>query len=130
MNPYSKDLRKRIIQAREKGQSAQEVAKRFELSKRSVERYWKSYRTTGHCESKKIGGYRTSRLEPHQKKIQKWIEKQSDLTLRELQDRCEKSFGLRIGLNALWHRLDRWELSYKKNSHRRRVSTGRYSSSS
>ena len=120
MNPYTQDLRKRIIRAREKGQSSQEVAKRFEISKRSVERYWGSYLAKGHCESKKIGGYRRSRLEPHQEKIQEWIDQRVDITLEELKERCEKTLRVKIGINALWNRLDHWGLSYKKNSNRRR----------
>ena len=39
MKSYSNDLRERIVAGRESGQSAEELAKRFNVSKRSVERY-------------------------------------------------------------------------------------------
>ena len=58
MPTYSCDLRERIIAAREDGHSAEEVARLFRVSRRSVERYWKTYQTTGAVEPKQRGGYR------------------------------------------------------------------------
>ncbi|MDR2512685.1 MAG: helix-turn-helix domain-containing protein [Puniceicoccales bacterium] len=49
MKSYSEDLRERIIAARQEGESAQGAAKRFAVSKRTVERYWKRFEETGQC---------------------------------------------------------------------------------
>jgi transposase len=122
---YSEDLRKRVIEARERGQSAAVVARRFRLNVRTVERYGKRYRETGQIASKKHGGYRRSRLEGHEKMLQRWIGQQADLTLAQLQQRCREQLKVRIGINALWHRLDRLGLSYKKNDVRRRARAAR-----
>lgn len=122
MRSLSQDLRERIIEARQKGETTSEVCCRFAVSPKSVERYWKQHISTGHCRSKKIGGYRRSRLEKHDGKIQEWIGKQCDLTLKEIQQRCRKQLKIQIGINALWHRLDKLGLSYKKN--RRMPSSG------
>jgi transposase len=122
MRPLSGDLRQRIVEARAKGAGTGEVCQRFAVSRKSVERFWNQHCTSGHCRPKQIGGYRKSRLEKHEKRLRRWIALQADLTLVELQQRCAKELAVKIGLTALWHRLDRLGLSYKKNDARRRAS--------
>ena len=119
MKTYNMDLRERVISTREEGYSAAATAKRFKISKRSVERYWKSYQQQGHCEPKQRGGYRRSRLEGHEKVLRKWIGSQPDLTLEQLQQYCLEKLKVKIGISGLWYRLDKLGLSYKKNSLRR-----------
>ena len=121
MRPLSQDLRQRIIAARERGEGTGEVYKRFGVSRKSVERFWKQHCQTGMCEPKQIGGYRRSRLEKHDRTLRHWIAARSDLTLGELQKRCLKQLNVAIGITALWHRLERLGLSYKKNDARRRA---------
>jgi len=121
MRPLSQDLRQRIIAARERGEGTGEVCKHFGVSRKSVERFWNEHRRTGQCLPKKIGVYRLSRLAPHDRKVQRWIEAQPDLSLAELQQRCEEQLKVSIGITALWHRLRRLGLSYKKNDARRRA---------
>jgi transposase len=82
-----------------------------------VERFWKQYGMTGECQAKKIGGYRRSRLEKQGSTLRRWIGQQADLTLAELQVRCREELSVKIGINALWHRLDQLGLSYKKTTH-------------
>jgi transposase len=48
-----------------------------------------------------------------------WIKKKNDMTLAQMQVRCFKEMGIRIGINARWHRLGHLNLSYKKNAARR-----------
>ena len=121
MRPLSQDLRQRIIAARERGEGTGEVCKRFGVSRKSVERFWKQHCLTGHCRPQKIGGYRRSRLEKHDRTLGGWIAAQPDLTLSELQNRCLERLKVAIGITALWHRLERLGLSYKKNDARRRA---------
>jgi len=116
-------LRQRIVAARAEGAGTGEVCQRFGVSRKSVERFWNQHRTSGHCRPKQIGGYRKSRLKRHDKHLRRWIAQQADLTLVELQQRCQKQLAVQIGLTALWHRLDQLGLSYKKNDARRRAST-------
>jgi transposase len=119
MRTYSTDLRERIVAARACGHSAAEVARLFRLSKRSVERYCKLQATTGSLQPKQRGGYRRSRLEKHEETLRRWIHAQPDLTLAELQKRLKRELKVRLGLTALWHRLEHLGLSYKKNAARR-----------
>jgi len=121
MRPLSEDLRRRIIAARAHGEGTGEVCQRFQVSRKSVERFWLQHQRTGHCRPKQIGGYRRSRLRPHEATLRRWIAQQADLTLAELQHRCGTELGIKIGITALWHRLDRLGLSYKKNDARRRA---------
>ena len=121
MRPLSQDLRQRIIGAREKGEGTGEVCQRFGVSRRSVERFWNQHQSTGQCRPKKIGGYRRSRIEKHDPTLRRWLTQQVDLTLSQLQERCRERLDVRIGINALWHRLDQMGLSYKKNDARRRA---------
>lgn len=124
MRTYSGDLRERIVAARELGHSAQEVARLFRVSKKSVERYWKKYLNTGAIEPKQRGGYRRSRLEEHDQKLRGWIKEKKDLTLAQLRERIARDLGITLGTTALWHRLERLGLSYKKNAARRRARPG------
>jgi len=121
MRPLSQDLRQRIIAARERGAGTGEVCWRFGVSRKSVERFWNEHRLTGQCQPKQIGGYRRSRLEKHDRTLDRWITAQPDLTLEQLQDRCRERLKVSIGITALWHRLKRLGLSYKKNDARRRA---------
>ena len=123
MRPLSEDLRLRIIAARAGGAGTGEVCQRFGVSRKSVERFWNQHQRRGHCRPKQIGGYRRSRLRPHERTLRRWIAQQADLTLAELQQRCGEKLGVKIGITALWHRLDRMGLSYEKNDARRRART-------
>jgi transposase len=125
MRPLSQDLRERIIAAREHGAGTGEVCRRFGVSRKSVERFWKQHRQSGHCRPKQVGGYRRSRLEKHDRILSRWIAAQADLTLSELQNRCREDLKVSIGITALWHRLERLGLSYKKNDARRRARSAR-----
>jgi transposase len=125
MRPLSEDLRQRIIRARQKGEGVGEVCRRFGVSRSSVERFWKQHVKTGQCRPKKVGGYRRSRLEKHDRLLRRWLTEQVDLTLRQLQQRCQEHLQIQIGTNALWHRIDHLGLSYKKNDARRRARSSR-----
>jgi transposase len=125
MRPLSQDLRQRIVAARTRGDGTGDVCRRFGVSRKSVERFWKQHRLTGACLPKKIGGYRRSRLEKHDATLRRWLADQTDLTLSELQQRCRERLKVAIGLTALWHRLEQLGLSYKKNDARRRARSAR-----
>ena len=125
MRPLSQDLRQRIIAARQRGAGTGEVCRRFGVSRKSVERFWNQHRLTGQCQPKQIGGYRRSRLEKHDRTLRRWIDEQADLTLSQLQVRCRQELHVAFGLNALWHRLEKLGLSYKKNDARRRARSAR-----
>lgn len=125
MKAYSQDLRERILAARREGAGAAEAAKRFDVCKRTAERYWKRLGETGHCAELPRGGRRVSRLKPHLETLRSWIEKQNDLTLAEILGRLRSELGVCLKQKALWHQLNKLGLTYKKNASRRRAAASR-----
>jgi len=53
--------------------------------------------------------------------VRGWIAAQTDLTLVELQERLRRELEIDLSITALWHRLRRLGLSFKKNAARRRA---------
>jgi len=125
MQALGVDLRLRVVRAKERGEPSEEVAKRFGVCKRSVDRWSKLHRQTGDIAPKKQGGYRGSLLEGHDDTLRQWIKKEPDLTLRELQERCLEGLRIKISIGALWKRIKTLGLSYKKNDARRRARAAR-----
>ncbi len=123
MRPYSKDLRKRIVEARERGESAEDIAQRYKVSKRSVERYWNRYQTSGSYHSYKKGKPSGSILDEHQKRLLKWIKKEPGLTLEQLRERLAEEAGVNVSVVSVWKQLKRYGLSFKKNDMRKRTSS-------
>jgi len=121
MKTLSDDLRRRIVEAREQGAGVGEVAKRFGVSRSSVERFHKQYRRRGHWKPKRRGGYRKSALAGHGRRLRAWIAKTPDLTLEELRDLCARELNVSLGINALWHCIDKLGLSHEKNDARCRA---------
>ena len=121
MRPYSEDLRARIIADKQAGKASAEVAKRFAVSQRTVERYWERYEEKGHCRVEQMGGHLQSRLAGHEKVVASWITAQPDLSLEELCARCQKELNVTLSVSGLWHRLKAMGLSYKKKDARRRA---------
>lgn len=116
MRPISEDLRQRIVTARTRGESAQTIAQRYELSKRTVERVWSRFQATGNYASYKKGKPSRSRLDPHKASVLVWIEREPGLTLEQLCQRLESQCGVKISIPGLWFQLKKYGLSFKKNA--------------
>jgi len=114
MRALSEDLRERIVGARAAGGSSAEVAERFGVSARSVDRFWQRQRERGHCRVGQLGGYRRSRLEGHEETVAQWITEKNDLSLEAICKRLEDQLGIKLGVSALWYRLEAMGLTYKK----------------
>jgi transposase len=84
-------------------------------------------RHQGSRESLPLGGYRKPRLAPLEDVIRAWIREKPDLVLSEIRDRLQQRFDTSITIAALWYQLDRWGLTFKKNSARRRARASRHS---
>src|SRR6266851_5121011 len=94
MQAYSQDLRERVLRALDRGERG----------------------------SLRIGGYRQSRLAESEPVLRSWIAAEPDLTLTELQLRLAER-GVPIKIGALWHQLNKWNLTFKKNAVRQRART-------
>ena len=120
MQAYSQDLRERVLRALERGEGPVEIARRFEVSRGWVHQVRERLAKTGERSSFQIGGHRRSRLADKESVLRAWIVAEPDLTLAELQQRLAQQ-GLSVKVGALWHQLNQWELTFKKNSARQRA---------
>lgn len=120
MAAYSQDLRERVLRALDRGDRPTEIARRFEVSRIWVYQVRGRVQATGGRSSLRIGGYRQSRLAESESALRSWIAAEPDLTLTELQLRLSQQ-GVAIKVGALWHQLNQWGLTFKKNSARHRA---------
>lgn len=124
MAAYSQDLRDRVLRALARGDGVTATARRFEVSVRWVDEVQRRQRVHGERESRPVGGYRRSRVAGWEPQLRAWIKAEAGLTLAQL---CERlaDHGVTIQPSALWHQLDHWKLTYKKNATRQRARTRR-----
>ena len=120
MQAYSQDLRDRVLRALDRGDRPAEIARRFEVSRVWVYQVRGRMRLAGERSGLRIGGYRQSRLASSEPVLRAWIAAEPDLTLAEMQLRLAEQ-GVAIKIGALWHQLNKWKLSFKKNSARQRA---------
>jgi transposase len=120
MQSYSQDLRERVLRALDRGERPTEIARRFEVSRVWVYQVRNRLRKSGERSSCPMGGHRRSRLAGLEPVLRAWIEAEADLTLAEMQQRLAER-GVLIKIGALWHQLNNWNLSFKKNPARQRA---------
>jgi transposase len=120
MQAYSQDLRERVLRALARGDRPTEIARRFEVSRVWVYQVRDRQQETGVRSSFQIGGHRRSRLAESEQVLRAWIVAESDLTLAELQQRLAQQ-GVATKIATLWHQLNKWKLTFKKNHARQRA---------
>ena len=120
MQAYSQDLRERVLRALDRGDRPTDIARRFEVSRVWVYQVREREQETGVRSSFQIGGHRRSRVADLEQVLRAWIAAEPDLTLAELQQRLGQQ-GVSIKIGALWHQLNKWNLTFKKNLARQRA---------
>lgn len=120
MYAYSSDLRDRVLGALERGERPTDIAKRYEVSRRWVYQVRDRFRQTGQRSSLPMGGYRRSRIAAMEPQLRAWIKAEADLTLAQMCERLAEQ-GFAIKVPALWHQLNKWRLTFKKNPARQRA---------
>lgn len=122
MRSYSQDLRDRVLWALDRGERPTAIARRLEVSRVWVYRVRERQQKTGQVSSFQIGGHRRSRIAALEAVLRAWIEQEPGLSLAELCARLAGQ-GVAIKIGALWHQLNRWNLTFKKNAARQRART-------
>jgi transposase len=120
MQSYSQDLRDRVLRALARGEGPSGIAQRFEVSRFYVYQVRDREQETGVRSSFQIGGHRHSRLEEVEPVLRRWIAAEPGLTLEEMRERLAGQ-GIAIKIGALWHQLNKWNLTFKKNAARQRA---------
>ncbi|WP_029922065.1 IS630 transposase-related protein [Nevskia soli] len=125
MQTYSQDLRDRVLRALERGDGPTEIARRFEVSRQWVYQVNNRLQSDGARSGLQRGGYRKSRVADMESTVREWLKTEPGLTLAQLCERLEQH-GIVIKVPALWHQMNKWDLSLKKNPARQRArKTGR-----
>lgn len=118
MNPYSLDLRERVVSAVETGESSyRKAAQRFAVSKACVERWVKQKRIEGHVMPRKQGGSVSAVME-YKEQLRVIFEKQTDATLAEYCERLFDQTGLWVSQSTMCRTFQRLNLPRKKNAPR------------
>jgi transposase len=128
MAAYSQDLRERVLNACERGESPAAIAKRLEVSVSWVRSVYQRYKETGERRAHRVGGYRVSRLADWEGEIKAWIAEKPDMTLAEIVEHLNEN-SVKIAISSLWERLNQWGLSFKKKPSRPGTRTSRRSGS-
>lgn len=122
MQAYSQDLRDRVLWALGRGERPTAIARRLEVSRVWIYQVRDREQKTGQRTSFQIGGHRRSRVTEMEPTLRAWIEADPGLSLAELCERLAEQ-GVSIKSGALWHQLDKWNLTFKKNAARQRART-------
>ena len=120
MRAYSQDLRDRVLGALEREERPTAIARRYEVSRVWVYQVLKRWQQDGQRHSLRVEGYRRSRIAHKEQQLRQWLEAAPDMTLVELSERLAQE-GIELKVPALWHQLNKWGLSFKKNPARQRA---------
>jgi transposase len=118
--PYPQEFRDRVLAALGRGEKASEIARRLEVSRQFVYQVRDRLVLDGERGVRQVGGYRRSVVEGMESTIRVWLKAEPDLTLQQLCDRLAAQ-GRVLKVPALWHQLNKWGLSLKKNPARQRA---------
>ena len=111
----SLDIRKRIIEHVEAGQSARSAARQFRVGVASAIRIVRQYKQTGRIDPKPLGGKRFSKLEPVGDELIGLVIAQPDITLVMLQAHLAEQ-GVEVHHTSISAFLRKNGFSYKKNA--------------
>jgi transposase len=119
---YSYDLRERVVDAVERGSSRRRAAVIFKVSAATVVRWTKRLAETGSFAASATGGdFKSKAVEAHKDWLLATVNGEPDLTLAEIQARLKSVHGLEKSLSCLWRFFDRHQVTFKKNTTRRRA---------
>ena len=86
MQPYSKDLRVRILADADRGMATRSLATKYQVSESWVRRLKQRRRETGETTARKRQVFRQPILAPHYERLRQLVEAQPDATLEELRE--------------------------------------------
>jgi transposase len=122
MQPYSIDLRKKIIEVRQQENiSIRKLAERFKVAKSIVQKLLKIFEETGDLSPLAQGGSPPTKLNSEQLvTLVEIIEENNDATLKELTQLLECKTGIRVSISTMGRISNQLNYTFKKNSTRQR----------
>jgi transposase len=115
MNPYSEDLRKKIVEAVERGTPKTEAARLFGVSRSSVKRYAAMAREGKPLTPKKRPGSKPKLDESAKKLLEVDLEQRPAATLPERCEYLKQIIGARVSESTVSRMLKRMGWSRKKD---------------
>lgn len=118
MQPYSLDLRQKIVDVYVEGNTSQrQIAKQFRVAYSFVRKLIKQHRETGEIAAKQRTVQTPTKLSVEQlETLQTLVESNNDATLAELCELLEQKVGVRIGVSTMFRVLEKLNLTLKKNA--------------
>lgn len=117
---YSLDLRERVAAFALAHKSANLAARTFSVSKATAVRWAKQLRDTGNVPIGDVGGHRPVILRGERDWLMQRIAGEPHVSLRRLLEELETK-GVNVSYGTLWNFVHNQDLSFKKNSSRRRT---------
>jgi putative transposase len=116
MKPLSVDLRHRILASVAAGESQTSVAKRYQVSRRTVYGLVQLAKVGDVEPAPHPGNPTAKKLTPFALELlQNWLQAKSDLTLKKIQRRFRDELGIYVSQTAIWKRMRAMKLTWKKN---------------
>ena len=118
MQPYSLDLRQKIIDTYVEGKNSQrQIANQFRVSDSFVRKLTKQYRETGDIQAKPRTEQTPTKLNADQlTTLKKIAQENNDATLAELRNRLEKEVGVWVSVTTMFRMIEKLNLTLKKNA--------------
>ncbi len=123
MNAYSEDLRKKIVQALQRGTTKSEAARAFGVSRSSVKRYAKLAEEGRPLAPKKRPGSKPKMGETARRVLEKDLEGRPAATLSERREFLKKAAGVSVSESTVSRMLKRLGWSRKKDRWERESAT-------
>lgn len=112
MRPTSVDLRKRVVAARQDGQSMGDIAERFKVPKGTVQNILERYRDAGTVEPKpQNAGRKPTFSQEALERLERDVERHPDATLAELRERSR----IKVSLVTVHYALKKLGFTRKKS---------------
>ncbi len=123
MNAYSEDLRKKIVEAKERGMPTVEVARTFGVGLSSVKRYAKTARQGRSLRPKSSPGRRPKVDETARRLLEADLKERPAATLPQRREYLGQVTGVRVSDSTVSRMLKRLGWSRKKDRWERRNAT-------
>lgn len=110
---FGADLRRRVIEAIERGMSTRSAAERFSIGASTAGAWHRHWRATGSLEPRRQGNQGASVLDAHQAYILGLINETADISLAEMVVRLSTERSVQVDPSTIWHFLRRHGVKYK-----------------
>lgn len=111
-NPYSSDLRLRVVKAVVEGKPMREVGEHYLVSQSFVSNMYRLWKRTGSVQGKQIGSYRISRFEAHRVVLQDYFVANPSATLEDIRAWLIQEHQETISISAI-DKFIRHKLGYR-----------------